>query len=78
MSTKKNEFLYLCDKLDIIDERLDSVERVLALQEQNLQEHMKRTALLENEVGPLNKFMYATYGIIAFLTFAAAVYAAVR
>jgi hypothetical protein len=62
--------------MDIIDQRLDNVERVLIVQEANLSEHMKRTALLENQVSPLNKFMYAAYGILGFLTFAAAIYAA--
>ena len=78
MKTKNNEFLYLSDKLDIIDERLDAVERILIVQEQNLDEHMKRTRTLEEQVTPLNKFMYAAYGILAFLTFVAAIYAAVR
>lgn len=65
---KKNEFLYLSDKIDIIDARLDSMEKILALQEQNLQVHMRRTELLEEQVRPLNKFMYAAYGIIGFIT----------
>ena len=78
MKSKNSHFLYLSDKLDIIDDRLDSVDKVLALQEQNLREHMARTALLEAQVSPLNKFMYAAYGIIAFLTFAAAIYAAFK
>lgn len=73
--------MYLSDKLDILDERLDSMENILVLQKANLEEHMKRTALLENEVGPLNKFMYASYGIISFVGFmgiVVAIYAAVR
>lgn len=78
MSTKNNEFNYLADKLDIIDVRLDAVERILIIQEQNLAEHMKRTKLLEDKVTPLEKFMYAAYGVLGFLTLAAAVFAAVR
>lgn len=78
MSTKNNEFNYLADKLDIIDVRLDAVERILIVQEQNLAEHMKRTRLLEDKVTPLEKFMYAAYGVLGFLTLAAAVIAAVR
>ena len=61
--------LHLSDKLDIIDARLDDVEKVLVLQEANLKEHMKRTELLEDAVNPLNKFMYAAMGIISFITF---------
>jgi len=70
---KKNEFLHLSDKLDILDERLDDMEKVLIVQEQNLKQHMDRTALLEEQVGPLNKFMYAAYGIIGFLLFCGSV-----
>lgn len=78
IKTKNNEFNYLADKLDIIDVRLDAVERILIVQEQNLAEHMKRTRLLEDKVTPLEKFMYAAYGVLGFLTLAAALYAAVR
>lgn len=77
MATINNQFLYLSDKLDILDERLDSMESVLIKQQANLEEHMKRTALLEDQVSPLNKFMYAAYGIIAFVTFAGGVIAVV-
>jgi hypothetical protein len=66
---KKDQFLYLSDKLDVVDDRLDGVEKILALQEQNLAEHMKRTDLLERQVTPLNKFMWAALGIVAFLAF---------
>ena len=69
MATKNNQFLYLSDKLDILDERLDEMEGILIRQEENLREHMSRTALLEDQVSPLNKFMYATFGIISFVTF---------
>lgn len=70
---KKNEFLHLNDKLDILDERLDTVEKILAVQEQNLQLHMKRSDALEAQVEPLNKFMWAAYGIISFMLFLGAV-----
>jgi hypothetical protein len=70
---KKNEFLYITDKLDVLDERLDDMEKVLILQEQNLKQHMARTELLEQQVAPLNKFMYSAYGIIAFILFCASV-----
>ena len=70
---KKNEFLHLSDKLDVLDERMDTVERILAVQEQNLQLHMKRSDTLEAQVEPLNKFMWAAYGIISFMLFVGAV-----
>lgn len=68
-NTKNQQFLYLSDKLDILDERLDSIDKVLIIQESNLKEHMKRTALLEEQISPLNKFMYAAMGIMSFVSF---------
>ena len=47
---KKNEFLHLSDKLDVLDERLDGVEKLMALQEQNLQYHIKRTDVAEQSL----------------------------
>jgi hypothetical protein len=47
---KKNEFLHLSDKLDMLDERLDSVEKLMALQENNLQYHIKRTDVAEQSL----------------------------
>lgn len=78
MKTKNNQFLYLSDKLDIIDQRLDDVEKVLIAQESNLVEHMRRTALLEKEISPLNKFMYGAMAIISFIILTVSIYAAVK
>lgn len=47
---KKNEFLHLSDKLDILDERLDGVEKLMALQENNLQYHIRRTDVAEESL----------------------------
>lgn len=47
---KKNEFLHLSDKLDILDERLDNVEKLMFLQENNLQYHIKRTDIAEQSL----------------------------
>jgi len=47
------------DKLDeqikVLDKRLDSVDITLAKQQVSLDEHIKRTTLLENKVIPLEK-----------------------
>lgn len=44
---KRDQFLHLADKLDIIDERVDGVEKLLALQQQSLEYHIKRTDTAE-------------------------------
>lgn len=36
-------------QLDKLDERLDSIDRTSVKQEENLREHMRRTALLEKQ-----------------------------
>lgn len=42
-------------KVDKLDERLDSIEKVLIKQELNLEIHIKRTNLLEESVGLLRQ-----------------------
>lgn len=42
-------------KLDKLDDRLDSVDKTLVKQEANLGEHMRRTALLEEDLKPIKK-----------------------
>jgi len=64
---KKNDFLHLLDKLDMLDERLDSVNDTLIKQEHNLKEHMRRTELLEEQVGPLNRLKDGAYGVASVL-----------
>lgn len=42
-------------KLDKLDDRLDSVDKTLVKQELNLQEHMRRSDLLEEQMQPLKR-----------------------
>lgn len=45
-------------QLDKLDERLDSVDKTLIRQEENLREHMRRTDLLEKQHESLQKNMH--------------------
>lgn len=45
-----------------LDDRLDSVDKTLVKQEANLSEHMRRTALLEDEIKPLKKHVWMFEG----------------
>lgn len=45
---KKNEFLHLSDKLDILDDRISDIDKLLALQHQSLEYHIKRTNIAED------------------------------
>lgn len=55
------------NKIDKLDERLDSINITLAAQHVCLEDHIKRTALLENEVGPLKSFMNQIMGVGKFI-----------
>jgi chromosome segregation ATPase len=41
------------DKLDKLDERLDAMSTTLAVNTESLKEHMKRTAIIEQELKPV-------------------------
>ena len=62
---RRSEWLYLSDKLDMLDERLDSMQIDLAIQKSNI----VRIKDLEDSVEELNSFKSATKGIVAFLAF---------
>ena len=64
---KKNEFLHLLDKLDMLDERLDGMSDTMIKQEENLKEHMRRTEALEALVAPLNRLKDGAYGVASAL-----------
>lgn len=50
------------DKVDKLDGRLDSAEKVAVKQEANLAEHMRRTELLENDLKPVKKHVAMVNG----------------
>lgn len=63
MVKSSHDFLqYLSDKLDILDARLDHMNETLIVQQEQLREHMRRSALneeaielLKNELKPLQE-----------------------
>lgn len=62
---KKDEFLHLLDKLDILDSRLDSIVTEMAARKPMLD----KIAVIEDEVSTLSNFHNATKSIIAFVAF---------
>lgn len=86
MSKKKsNDMTYIHDLLAKIDSRLDDMHEVQVRHDENLKEHMKRTAMLEDELKPIKKhvdkvttvgqFLLGTVGLLALI---ATIYAAVK
>lgn len=54
-------------KVDKLDERLDSIDKTLAAQHVSLEEHIRRTALLESEVAPIKKHVVMVQGGLALI-----------
>lgn len=54
-------------KLDKVDEKLDKLGDTVTKQEENLKEHMRRTALLESQLLPIREFQSQLRGIAKFI-----------
>ena len=54
-------------QLDRIEERLDRIDVTLARNTASLEEHMRRTALLEQEVKPIKAHVAMVNGVFKFL-----------
>ena len=46
------------NKIDKIDERLSNIDTTLAKQSTSLDEHIRRTNILEEEIRPIKKHIY--------------------
>lgn len=59
------------NKIDKMDERLNNIDTSLVRQTVSLEEHVKRTNLLEDEIKPIKKHIYfvnAVFRIIGLLS----------
>lgn len=69
----KELIIRILDKLDSLDSRLDSIDHTLVRQNITLEDHVKRTNLLEEAIKPLEdnvnymKGIYKFLGLIAIL-----------
>lgn len=59
------------EKLDKMDDRLNSVDKTLAEQHVSLKEHIRRTEILEDEMKPIKDDMTMTKGVLKFVGFGA-------
>lgn len=66
--SKKFERIF--DKLESIDKRLDSVDVTLGKQSIILDEHVKRTNLLEKKMEPIEKHVVIVGGLMKYVGFA--------
>lgn len=67
MNKGKTDMQFIHDMLVKLDIRMDSVDQTLVKHDMNLQEHMRRTAMLEEELKPVRRHVYMVQGVGAFL-----------
>lgn len=56
------------EKLDLLSARMASIDVTIAKQQTSLEEHIRRSDLLEIQVDELRKFIYTARGGIAILS----------
>ncbi len=56
------------EKLDTTNQHLASIDTTLAVQAEQLKEHIKRTALLEQELKPIKKHVDMVSGAMKLIT----------
>jgi hypothetical protein len=64
---RRRDLDYLHDMVAKVDSRLDDMAETLVKHDANLAEHMRRTALLEQEISPIKKHVYMVQGVGAFI-----------
>ena len=77
----KNNIQFLHDLMAKIDGRLDDIYEVQVKQEASLAEHIRRTELIEEELKPIRRHVYAIQGVgalLGVLALFASIYAAVK
>lgn len=55
------------DKLDKLSEKITSIDVTLAKQSVILEEHVKRTNLLEAKIEPIEKHVAMVHGVLKFM-----------
>ena len=63
----KNELEKLSDKLDKIDDRIDKIDKHLAVYNNQLEFHIKRTDIIEEELKPLRSNFFKVQGVLGIL-----------
>lgn len=65
-------------KLDDVSDHLGSIDVTLKAQHITLKEHIRRTEVLEKEIGPIRKHVHTVQAIVLFLMSSAAVIGIVK
>lgn len=59
--------MQVIEKLDKLDERLDNVDKTLIRNTASLEEHIRRTEILEAEMEPVKTHVAQVSGIVKFI-----------
>lgn len=73
---KQDQYTWLVSKVENIDTKLDSVDKHLAVYNEQLKVHIKRSELLEKEMKPVKnhvEFVNFVAKLISLLSFAAGI-----
>ena len=73
----KQDFERIHGKLDKFDERLDNIDTHLAVYNEQLKVHIKRTEMLEEDVAPIKDHVNQVKGAIKLITIGCAIAGAV-
>lgn len=63
----------ISDKIDKLDDRLDAIDTHMAVYNEQLKIHIKRTELLESDVAPIKDHIAQVRGVSKFVSFTIAV-----
>ena len=62
-----DKLLRIENKIDKLDQRLDNIDLTLARQNVSLEDHIKRTNMLEEEIKPIKALTYQIIGVGKFI-----------
>lgn len=65
-------------KLDVVIDRIGSIDVTLAKQHVSLTEHMRRTELLESDIAPIKKHVAMVHGALKLIGLVAVVIGAIE
>lgn len=77
-NSKDQQLMRIEEKLDKVADHIADINTTIAKQEVSLDEHIRRTNLLEEKVAPLEKHVSMVNGVIKFIVLLSAIAAIVE
>jgi hypothetical protein len=67
MADKDDQISRIEDKVDVIIYRISNIDITAAKQQVSLDEHIRRTAILESELEPIKNHVAMVHGVLKFI-----------